>query len=336
MIRAAVGLVWSAWGGHAALIAGSLLALQIHAAYRVPAAAFVTLLPWLGVVITVTTILMLTVNLLPTHSRGRRPGAVRTYTRRRIAGLAAIIIATTASGALAGMSWLAAALLGLALAAVVASVVGLTGRLLAEGTVAFTVRWLYRGALLGLASFLVWTAVVLVNGALDRTAATEQPSEVLSVVTAPIDPGIGGLIPHAHVDLRSWREGGGLERLVLSPRERQRTWVGQPVSVSVRSGFLGIPWVASLKLDEARHLRQVLAASPRALHAMQRLIAIHLERQQWDDAMELTRRYAEAYPDDVTVVEQVATVMGVAGRYRDQGELIERLVVRSQARHAGS
>jgi len=42
---------------------------------------------------------------------------------------------------------------------------------------------------------------------------------------------------------------------------------------------------------------------------MQRLIAIHLERQQWDEAMELTRRYAEAYPDDVAVLEQVATVL---------------------------
>jgi len=335
MIRAAIGLAWSAWGGHAAVIAGSLLALQIHAAYRVPAAAFVALLPWLGVVVTVATILMLTVNLMPT-ARGRRAGAVRTYTRRSVAGLAAIVIATTVAGALAGMSSPAAALLGLALAAVVASVVGLTGRLLAEGTVAFAARWLYRASLLGLAAFLVWTAVVLVNGALDRAAASEEASEVLSVVTAPIDPGIGGLIPYAHVEVRSWREGGALESLVLSPRERQRTWVGQPVMVTVRPGFLGIPWVASLKLDEARHLRQVLAASPRAFHAMQRLIAIHLERQQWDEAMELTRRYAEAYPDDVAVLEQVATVLGGAGRYRDQGELIERLVVRSQARNTGS
>jgi len=127
MIRAAIGLAWSAWGGHAAVIAGSLLALQIHAAYRVPAAAFVALLPWLGVVVTVATILMLTVNLMPT-ARGRRAGAVRTYTRRSVAGLAAIVIATTVAGALAGMSSPAAALLGLALAAVVASVVGLTGR----------------------------------------------------------------------------------------------------------------------------------------------------------------------------------------------------------------
>jgi len=335
VIRRAVGLVWSAWGGHAALIAGSLLALQIHAAYRVPAAAFVTLLPWLGVVITVTTVLMLTVNLLP-KPRAARAGAVRGYSLRRIAGLALVVIATTAAGVLAGLPSPAAALLGLALAAVVASVVAVAGRLRAEGGVAFSIRWLYRAALVGLAAFLSWTAIVLVNGALDRAPATEQPSEVFSVVTASIDPGVGGLIPYARVDLRSWRDGGGLERLVLSSRERQRTWVGQPVTVVVRPGFLGIPWVAALKLDEARHLRQVLAASPRAFHAMQRLITIHLERQQWDEALELTRRYAEAYPDDVAVVEQVAEALGGAGRYREQGELVQGLIVRSVLRSGGS
>jgi hypothetical protein len=257
------------------------------------------------------------------------------HTVRRAAALAAVVIATTAAAALAGMHSLAAALLGIALGAAVAGALAITGRLLAEGGVAFTVRWLYRAMLLGLLVFLSWTAVVLLNGALDRGVAAEQPSEVLRVVTAPIDPGIGGLIPHAHVDLRSWRHGDGAERVVLSPRERQRTWVGQPVTVTVRPGFFGIPWVASLKLDEARHLRQVLAASPRALHALQRLITIHLERQQWDEALELTRRYADAYPDDVAVVEQVAEVLGGAGRYREQGELVERLMVRSATRNTG-
>ena len=335
MIRAAIGLVWSAWGGHAALIAGSLLALQIHAAYRVPATAFVTLLPWLGAVITVTTILMLTVNLLP-RPRPRRAAAVPTYGRRRLAGLALLVIVATTAAVLAGLPSPAAVLLGLVLGAAAASVVAITSRLRAEAGVAFGVRWLYRAALFGLAVFLVWTGFVLVNGALDRSAGTEQPSEVLSVVSAPIDPGIGGLIPYARVDVRSWRAGDGLERLVLLPRERPRTWVGQPVIVTVRPGFLGIPWVASVKLDEARHLRQVLAASPRAIHAMQRLIAIDLERQQWDEAMELTRRYADTYPDDVSVLQQVADVLGVAGRYQDQGELIERLVMRSQAGRGGS
>ena len=45
--------------------------------------------------------------------------------------------------------------------------------------------------------------------------------------------------------------------------------------------------------------------------------------------MELTRRYAAAYPDDVAFVEYVAGYLGVAGRYSDQVELIEGLVARS-------
>ena len=122
MIRAAVGLVWSAWGGHAALVAGVLMALQVHATYRVPAVVFVTLLPWVGMVIAITTILMLTVNLLPKSPRGRE--------RAREVDLrtAAVLV---------------------------------------------VVRSLYRVALIGCAAFLLWTAVVFVNGALDRSAEVQ-------------------------------------------------------------------------------------------------------------------------------------------------------------------
>jgi tetratricopeptide (TPR) repeat protein len=82
--------------------------------------------------------------------------------------------------------------------------------------------------------------------------------------------------------------------------------------------------------DEVRHLQQVLKASPGAFHAMHRLIAIHLERRQWDEALVLTRRYVELYPDDAGLVEFVAGYLGVAGRYADQIELIEQLVARRQ------
>jgi tetratricopeptide (TPR) repeat protein len=331
MIRAAIGFVWSAWGGHAALVAGVLMALQIHATYRVPAIVFVTLLPWLGVVITVTTILMLTVNLLPKSPGGRAVGVRGHIDRidRRVVWLVGIILAAMLVAVFTKTLSLGAALLGLGLAAAIVSVVALARRLFAERSVALAVRWLYRTAVLGIAAFLLWTAVVLVNGALDRSAGVTEASEVLSVVTASIDPGVGKLIPHAHVDLRSWRTAGEVERVVLSASERQRTWVGQPVNVTVRGGFLDIPWVAVVKVDEARHLRQVLAASPNAFHAMQRLIAIYVERRQWDEALELTRRYAAVYPSDVGIVEYVADYLGIAGRYSDQVELIEGLVARN-------
>jgi Anaphase-promoting complex, cyclosome, subunit 3 len=328
MIRATVGLLWSAWGGHAALVAAVLLALQVHSVYRVPAVVFVTLLPWLGVVITVTTILMLTVKLLPKHT-GRRVRGVPGRVERRIVWVVAIIVITMLAAAFTGRLSLVAAFIGIGVAAAMVAVVAITGRLFAEGSVAFAVRSLYRTALIGIGVFLLWTTVVLVNGALDRSPGDERAAEVLSVVTAAIDPGVGAVIPHAHVDLSSWRTRGGIERLVLSARERQRTWVGQPVSVTVRAGFLNIPWVAAVTMDEARHLNQVLGVSPHASHALQRLIEIHIERRQWDEALELTRRYVAVYPDDVGLVEYVAGYLGVAGRYREQVELIERLVARN-------
>jgi tetratricopeptide (TPR) repeat protein len=326
MIRAAIGFMWSAWGGHAALVAAVLMSLQVHATYRVPAAAFVTLLPWLGVVIAVTTILMLTVNLLPAAPRG--PG-LRGRVERRIVWVAGIMVATAAAAVFVTGPAMTAALAGIALAAAILGAVAIAGRLLAEGTLVFAVRWLYRVALAGIAAFLLWTAVVLVNGALDRSPAVPQASEVLGVVTVSIDPGFGKLIPHAHVDLRSWQTDGGFERVVLPAHERQRTWVGEPVIVTMHRGFLDIPWVAAVDLDEARHLRQILAASPSAFHAMNRLIHIYIERRQWDEALELTRRYVGLYPGDVDVVEYVAGYLGTAGRYGDQIELIEGLVARN-------
>jgi tetratricopeptide (TPR) repeat protein len=327
MVRAAIGFVWGAWGGHAALVAGVLMALQVHATYRVPAVAFVTLLPWLGVVIALTTILMLAVKLMPKTSRSR-PG-MRQRARRRLLWFVGTIVIATAVAAFTGEPVLAAVVLGTALAAAILAAAAIAGRVLSDASMTFAVRWLYRAAVGGILAFLVWTGIVLANGALDRSAGVEQPSEVLSVVTAAIDPGFGTLIPHAHVDLRSWRTGGGLERVVLSAQERPRMWVGQPVSISVRAGFLGIPWVAAVRLDEARHLRQVLAASPQAFHAMHRLIEIYVERRQWNEALELTRRLLAAYPDDVDIVEYVAGSLGVAGRYSDQVELIETLVARN-------
>ena len=131
MIRAAIGFVWSAWGGHAALVAGALMALQVHAAYRVPASAFVTLLPWLGVVITVTTILMLTVKLLPKPSR-RRVRGVPGRVERRIVWLVGIIVAAVLAAAFTGRISPVAAFFGIGLAAAMVTVVAITAGCIAR------------------------------------------------------------------------------------------------------------------------------------------------------------------------------------------------------------
>jgi tetratricopeptide (TPR) repeat protein len=96
----------------------------------------------------------------------------------------------------------------------------------------------------------------------------------------------------------------------------------------VHAGRLGIPWVSSVTLDELRHARQILAASPTALHALKKLTKGLLDRGQLDEALAVTRRYAQLYPDDTGHVHFVAGYFGIAGRYRDQAELMEPAVAR--------
>jgi tetratricopeptide (TPR) repeat protein len=130
------------------------------------------------------------------------------------------------------------------------------------------------------------------------------------------------------VDLRSWRSPGGLERLVVAPSEARRVWVGQPVHVRLHAGLLRIPWVSAVTLDEIRHAHQILAVSPTAFHAMKRLFMLLLERRQWGEALTVARRYVEIHPGDVGGVQHIAGLLGSAGRYADQIELIEPIVAR--------
>jgi tetratricopeptide (TPR) repeat protein len=190
--------------------------------------------------------------------------------------------------------------------------------------------WAHRIALITGGLFVLWSLVVLFNGALDPSTAVEHDSEVLAVAAMAIDPGLGGLLPHTRADLRSWRSPGRIERLVLAPAERQHTWIGQPVRVRVHAGLFRIAWVSEVKLDEVRHARQVLAISPAAFHAMKRLFIVLLERQEWGEAFAVARRFAATYPHDVSGIQYVAGLLGIAGRYADQIELIEPLVARGR------
>lgn len=328
-LRAAIPAVLRTWVGHLALVGASLWALQVHATYRVPAAASVRVLPWLAVAVAVTSVLMLIVSLLPRAAGGSAAGALDRLAR--CGWISALVIVTCfTAAAFATRPWLVDSFLLLATTVSIASVVAIGRRLVADGARALTnaLRWLHRAALLGIAAFLLWTVLIFVNGALDRSAPVERGSDVLAVVTSRVDLGLGDLVPQARVELRSWRGHGGVEHLVLTPREGHHVWVGQPVNVRLHAGRLGIPWVSALTLDEARHMRQILAVSPSAFQPMRRLIAIALQRHRWDEALALARRYVELYPDDVDEVQFVAGYLGVAGRYGDQIELVRRLVAR--------
>jgi len=250
---------------------------------------------------------------------------------RRSVWLVAVLIPTSlAASASTTRPWLTALLLGVGVAVSAVSLAAIARRLVADGgtTLAEGLRWLHRAGIVAVGIFILWTIVVYVNGAWDSSTPVEHDSEVLAVIATVVDPGRGALMPHTQADLRSWRSADRVERLVLAHAETRRVWVGQPVRVRLHAGRLGIPWISAVVHDEMGHARQILQVSPTAFHAMKRLIAGLLERRQLDEALAVTRRYVALYPDDVEQVQFVAGYLQVAGRYREEVELIAPAVER--------
>jgi tetratricopeptide (TPR) repeat protein len=327
---ALIRLLRNLWLGHALLAGACLWALHVHATYRVPLGLVSLLLPWLGVAITGASVLMLIVSLLPGGDDGPLARAFDRLDRRAVRLSVVLVPLACLASAYASATWLSLGFLGLGLAVAAASLGSIARGLIAHGggIAAESLRWLQRVVLVAIGAFLLWTLVVFVNGAWDRSMPVEHDSEVLAVVPAVVDAGFGELVFHTRVDLRSWRSPDRRERLGLASREARYIWVGEPVRVRQHAGRLHIPWVSAVTLDEVRHSRQVLAVSPAAFHAMKRLVALLLERRQWDEALVVARRFVATYPDDIGGIEHVAGLLGIAGRYADQIELIEPVVAR--------
>jgi len=318
------------WLGHALLAGACVWALHVHATYRVPLGSLALLLPWLGVVTTGASVLMLIVSLLPGEGDGPLARAFARLDRRSV-GLAVVLVPLAGlASAYPSATCLRLGFLGLGLAMGAASLGSIARGLIVRGGGIATegLRWLQRVVLVAIGGFLFWTIVVFVNGAWDTSMPVEHDSQVLAVVPAVVDAGFGELAFHTRVDLRSWRSPDRRERLVLASRETRHIWVGEPVRVRQHAGRLHIPWVSAVTLDEVRHSRQVLAVSPTAFHAMKRLVALLLERRQWDEALAVARRFVATYPDDIGGIEHVAGLLGIAGRYTDEIELIEPVVAR--------
>jgi hypothetical protein len=273
---------------------------------------------------------MLVVSLLPGGGDGPLARAGDRLDRRSVGLAVVLVLLAGLASTYPSATWLRLGFLGLGLAVGAASLGSIARGLIVDGGGIATegLRWLQRVVLVAIGAFLLWTLVVFVNGAWDGSMPAEHDSEVLAVVPAVVDAGFGELVFHTRVDLRSWRSPDRRERLVLASREARYIWVGEPVRVRQHAGRLHIPWVSAVTLDEVRHSRQVLAVSPTAFHAMKRLVALLLERRQWEEALVVARRFVATYPDDIGGIEHVAGLLGIAGRYADQIELIEPVVAR--------
>jgi tetratricopeptide (TPR) repeat protein len=186
------------------------------------------------------------------------------------------------------------------------------------------VEW---GASLLIRIFIFYGLVLYANGGLDFADPTEKPSKILSISGGTVD--LGAPVGYSWADLRSWDDPKDIQHLFLQPEEQNRLWGGESVTVLVRPGFFGIPWVAKIERDEEHYARQIVQVTPSASLAWRKLVQIYLEQKRWKEAVAATHEYLKASPRSYDTAFVVGSTLSSNGRY-DEGVLFLEIAVRGK------
>jgi len=166
-------------------------------------------------------------------------------------------------------------------------------------------------------ALLVYAAGGLVlsfNAGFDRGPATVRRGDLVGVASLPV-PSTGLILGWADV---RYLDSGGVERVLLAPRDDVwpgRARPGLPVSVQVRPGFLGVPWVGGVRVDHERELRRALAAVPTAAALRRSLIRMLQDERRWDEVRVETEAHFRAYPEDTRFVGSIAAALRAGGQH---------------------
>lgn len=82
--------------------------------------------------------------------------------------------------------------------------------------------------------------VLLANGAFDTARPEVEPTRVIGKFSMP------GPLPIHRLIVTSWRDGHGIERLVVDRDDFDRFNAGDLIDVKIGGGLIGIPWVAGV------------------------------------------------------------------------------------------
>ena len=182
------------------------------------------------------------------------------------------------------------------------------------------------------ALFCAWAILLALNGSLDREmTVTEHHGEIVRIAGVP-----GTALWWA--DVRSPDASGRFERVLVSSERDQIVPAflaeGQHVRVRFRTGFFGMRWVESMRLDFEDDLEPLVAAAPSAATPRRQLIERLLRQDRWAEAARQTVTYARYHPNDREVVSQVATALRTAKQGGPAAELDRMVMPVAQARGA--
>ena len=169
-------------------------------------------------------------------------------------------------------------------------------------------------AVIGLsAAYCAWAILLTFNAMLDSGAAVVHRSEVVRVWG----------VPHTTLwwaDVRAWDAQGQVKRIFVFPERDLVTATlltsGQPVTVAVRPGLFGLPWVERMRLDFERNWEPLVALAPTAAAPRKWLIESLLRDGRWAEAARQTEAYARHHPGDRAFVKRVAGALRDARQTR--------------------
>jgi tetratricopeptide (TPR) repeat protein len=174
------------------------------------------------------------------------------------------------------------------------------------------IRWIDWAALCFIVVFLGYGGYLYANATMMQSETERHQSMVLMISEGSLP--VGDTIPITWVRLRSWRDPGKTETLLISAQERRGLWGGEAVVVSEREGLFDQPWVLQIDRDEEYYAKQVLAFTPTAARAWRSLIDIDMGRGEWDKVVSAARAYLNIYPNDYGFAHNIGSLMP-AGRY---------------------
>jgi tetratricopeptide (TPR) repeat protein len=134
-------------------------------------------------------------------------------------------------------------------------------------------------------------------------------------------------IPHSWVVLRRLDDPQHVERILRSPADPP-LWPGQPVLLHVGSGFLRLPWVAQIAVDDVRQSLATLKHSPGAAEPLKTLIRGYAMRSDMAQTVAATLEYERLHPADHEYPERIALGLGMAGDCASMYRLLEPFIGR--------
>lgn len=189
-----------------------------------------------------------------------------------------------------------------------------------------TVRWIERGAMLIMGAFVVYSAVLYVNGRFDQSPIVEQRADILAITRTNLP---GGLFGQASVAMIRPVDSSELSQaIILTGREPSVLWPGEPVLVHLRAGALGLPWVTRIEKDDEQYWRGVLVQLPEASEVWKQLVGFYFKHHRPKEAALAAQRYFQLRPDDGDYACAIAGTLAVHGLHVEAHALLEPFVTR--------